>query len=485
MRGVEVLLHRRFLLVARRMRLAREVDLPHELVDVVTRLLDLQLVVLRGEPRLVDLLGEARDRGALVAELLLLARDVVAQLALDGADAARAHRRDLGPQRLLHRREVGSGERELVRARAERGLDLVARLVRRARGFHVVFEFLHVAPDRIDLRGPLLRGGLRRRELQGEPRRHCDRERAAYRLRERGHGGLQVLAGRQLGELRVPGLERRVEAGGETLPRGPLRRLVVLALQVGAHEVERGLALRRRPLERERRVVAHARERGGRVGEQRVVGDRRPRQSARIALRVDEVLEPERERLFRRELVAARERGGDLHRPSHEQRCGQREPRLGEHVAPERQEAAQPRILEHGEAGVAELGGDDIGCLCAQRLDGGQRRPVGRQRDHAVPPRTETLQELVVQPHDRRALPVALGIVGGRRHQVRARHGAELRECPGQRRRAAAVHAEDDEEVSLHRAMVRQGRRNRSGTSSVRAWWIPCSHRPSSPQQSP
>ncbi len=179
------------------------------------------------------------------------------------------------------RGQVRARERELVGARAQRRLDLVARLVRGARGFDVALELAHVAARGVDLRRALLRGGLGRGQLLGEPRRHRDRKGGARGLRERGDRRLRILAGRQLGQLRVARVEHRVETRGEALAARALRGLVMLALQSRADEVARGLALGGRRLERERGVVAHARERTGRIGEQRIVGDRRARQPAR------------------------------------------------------------------------------------------------------------------------------------------------------------------------------------------------------------
>ena len=180
------------------------------------------------------------------------------------------------------RGQVGARQRELVGARAKRRLDLVARLVRRVRGFDVALRARACSGAiGIDLSRALLRGGLGRGQLLGEPRRHRDRKGGARGLRERGDRRLRILAGWQLGQLRVPSVEHRVETRGEALAARALRGLVMLALQSRADEVARGLALGGRRLERERGVVAHTRERTGRIGEQRIVGDRRARQPAR------------------------------------------------------------------------------------------------------------------------------------------------------------------------------------------------------------
>ena len=244
--------------------------------------LDLQLLVLRAEPRVVDLLGEPRDRRALVAQLLLQAGDVVAQLALDRADAARAYRRDLGVQRLPDGGQVCARQRELVGARAKRRLDLVASLVRGARGIDVALELVHVPargvrpPPRAAAQRPGSRPAPRRATAASRPQ---GRRARIARARRPPPADPCRAAARPASRSprRAP---RRDPRRGS---RGAARfgRLVMLALQSRADEVARGLALGGRGLERERGVVAHTRERTGRIGEQRIVGDRRARQPAR------------------------------------------------------------------------------------------------------------------------------------------------------------------------------------------------------------
>ena len=196
------------------------------------------------EPRLVDLLGETGDRRALVAELLLQARDVVAQLALDGADPARADRHNLGLHRFADAaRSARVSASSSVRARSAASISSRALCAERAAStWPSSSRMLRRIVSTSAARSP---GGLRRGELLREPRGHRGRERGARRLRERRHGGLRILAGRQLGELRVTRVEHGVEPRRETFAVRALRRLVMLALEIRPDEVARGLALRR------------------------------------------------------------------------------------------------------------------------------------------------------------------------------------------------------------------------------------------------
>ena len=389
MRRLEILLQRYFLLVPRCVGLARKVDLPDECFDVDARLRDLLFLILRSQPGMVDLLGEAGDGRTLVAQLLLLAGDRVAKLALDDADAARAHRRDLGAQRLADRGQVRTGQRELVGARPQRGFDLVARLVRRARGVDMALELGDTLPRHVHFRGALPGGRLACLQLLREPRRHCHRQGGTRGDDKRGDGGLRIHSGGQVGEFRVAAIERCVEAGREALARRPFRRLVVLSLQLRLDEVGRGFLLRSRGLERKRRIVANARQGSRDIREKRIVRHHCAGHPARISLGVDEMRVPQRERFFRRELISARKRGGHFHRPAHHQDAGGGETGCVEHAAPERQQPAQARILQHGKFGIAEFARDDARGVLAHPLDERQRHPAGGQWRHAVPARAE------------------------------------------------------------------------------------------------
>src|SRR4030095_6586482 len=99
----------------------------------------------------------------LFAALVLEARDVIAQLTVNGADSGRADRYDFGLHRFADAGQVGPRESELVGAGAQRRLDLVARLVRGARRLDMAFELAHVAADRVELRPAPARGVPRAR----------------------------------------------------------------------------------------------------------------------------------------------------------------------------------------------------------------------------------------------------------------------------------------------------------------------------------
>ena len=139
-------------------------------------------------------------------------------------------------------------------------------------------------------------------------------------------------------------------------------------------------------------------------------------------------------------------------------------PRCAEHRAPERHEAADPRVLQHRQRGVAEFGFVEAG----ERVGGAGVDALGIEAPPVVPGAAGLGQQPVVQLDDRQRLPVALGVVGvgpdrGPRH---AR--PELRQHPGGGRGAAAVHAE-------HHAApaARSGARRLAvacGASSSRLW---------------
>jgi hypothetical protein len=127
--------------VARRV-LSREVDLALT-VDVAAR----PSAWFCAPSRAIDLLSQSGDRR--VTQLLLQAGDDRAARARR-CRCTRAHRRDLGPQRLTNRREVRAW-RSSVRARRA-----ASRALRAERG--------------LNLGRTLQRGGLGRREFLGEPR---------------------------------------------------------------------------------------------------------------------------------------------------------------------------------------------------------------------------------------------------------------------------------------------------------------------------
>ena len=379
------LLQGSFLDVARCMRLACDLDLPDELVAIWRRAVDLHLLVVRGEARVIDLLGETGDRRALVYKLLLQAGDMVAQLALGGADPGRADRHDLGLHRLADAGRSARVKAKLVGAGTQRRLDLVACFVRgtgRRRGPRAPRMLRRIVSTSAARSPRPASPPVPARATGG----HRGRQSGARRVRERCHCCLRILPGRQLGDLGVTRVEHHIEPRRETFTGRALRASVMLPLEIGPDQIVgalrwAGLGLSGNTASSHTRAACRRRRRAAHRS------DRRPWHVARIALGVDQVLEPQRKRFLRRELVAAGERRGNLHRPAHHEHGGWCKAGRDDDVAPEQEQPAKTRVLEHRQARVAELGGDDFDGLAPQRFDGRLRQPVAGQSQHAVPAR--------------------------------------------------------------------------------------------------
>ena len=285
-------------------------------------------------------------------------------------------------------------------------------------------------------------------ELACEPRRDRLQQRRVGGLRERLHGAPRVGARGELGELPVACLERGVDSRRQRARARGAR--LAATLQVRADRRQRRLAFRAVHPQREPRVRHHVREHTRRGVEQAIVGDERARHAARAGFRLDEVVEPQRERLLRCHGIAPREGGGDLDRSADHQHGGHVEVGGRQPLAPERRREREPRIVQHDVRRVAELGGD-------QRVgvgrEGAYRRPlepaVGR-RHQRVPAQAEQREEALVERDQRRTLPAVVRLARWRYDEFPAGHGTGADQPAGQRGGPAAGAGQEEKGVAAH-----------------------------------
>ena len=285
-------------------------------------------------------------------------------------------------------------------------------------------------------------------ELACEPRRDRLQQRRVGGLRERLHGAPRIGAGGKLGELPVALLERGVDARRQRARARGTR--LAAALEVRADHRQRRLAFRAVHPQRKPRVRHHVREHARRGVEQPVVGDERARQAARAGFRLDEVVEPQRERLLRCHGIAPREGGGDLDRSADHQHGGHVEVGGRQPLAPERRREREPCIVQHDVRRVAELGGD-------QRVrvgrEGAYRRslePAVGRRHQRVPAQAEQREEALVERDQRRTLPAVFRLARWRCDELPAGHGTGADQRAGKRGGPAAGAGQEEKGVAAH-----------------------------------
>ena len=119
-----------------------------------------------------------------------------------------------------------------------------------------------------------------------------------------------------------------------------------------------------------------------------------------------------------------------------------RHPQRVQHTPPQRQQAAQTRILDGPQRHAVKIlpqQRQQLGFGCAGRCG---VPPAILQGPWVVPGAAQRGQQTLVDRHDARMLPEPFRIVGSRWHQRIAQCHAMQIEHPGQCRCAAAVHAQ-------------------------------------------
>ena len=107
-------------------------------------------------------------------------------------------------------------------------------------------------------------------------------------------------------------------------------------------------------------------------------GQERPRCASRPELGVEEVPEPEQERDLPGEPIPEPEGFGDLDRVPREQHVTRSSAHPAEHPCPEREEPADPRILQDEQRRRPELAADGVHQLVLEARSRGARPPVRR-----------------------------------------------------------------------------------------------------------
>ena len=177
----------------------------------------------------------------------------------------------------------------------------------------------------------------------------------------------------------------------------------------------------------------------------------------------DQVVQPERERFLRRARIEARERGGDLGRPSHEQNAAHLETCGFQALAPERCREREPRFVQKRVLGRAVLPGDQRIRFGGKRTDGRPLPPAFGQRGQRIPARSQRGEQPLVEGGERRGLPRRMVSPGRPGHERAPGVGAGMGKRGRERGRAAARAGEEEEGGSAHRVLGSAGRSRRAG----------------------
>ena len=217
------------------------------------------------------------------------------------------------------------------------------------------------------------------------------RQRAAESRRRRIEGRADAVQLAGVGPVRLaPGPPREdAEAVPDPGRDAGIRQQPVVAAammaQVGREErvdvrLRRGAVA---PRQRQAEVPADAAERRGPVRQQIVVAHVGARQVARVGLGVEDVAQPDEVRHERVDPVAGLERGGDVERAADGRDDARPGVEPGQRVGPERQQAADARVLEDEQPALAVLRAQHLQGPLAQQ---GRRRATRAQLRSKRPP---------------------------------------------------------------------------------------------------
>ena len=194
--------------------------------------------------------------------------------------------------------------------------------------------------------------------------------------------------------------------------------------------------------EGESKLFCNARDYRSPILDELIVGHEATRSAAAIALRKQEMVEPQKSSTLLFDAVCGGERSRDLERIPYREDVARRDFQPREHSRPEWNEPTYPRILDDEERGVSVLVANDACHSLDERIGLGGFLPSAWQRREVIPRRSGGFQQLFVQPIDRLRFEEAALIQRGCAHQsARERRPAET-EHAGERRGAAAVHSE-------------------------------------------
>ena len=179
------------------------------------------------------------------------------------------------------------------------------------------------------------------------------------------------------------------------------------------------------------------------IAQQCIVGNQGARHVARARFGIDQVARPEKLADGPGQFVAMGERNRYFQRMAADQQGPRFNAERIENPGPERHQAAQARVLDAPESGLAKLGFHQIGDGDARLVCSGTLQPSSRHRPRVVPSHVQPVQQALMDGDDVLMLPESSGIVIAWPHHARTKFHAQQVEHPRHGGRAAAMHPEN------------------------------------------
>ncbi len=279
--------------------------------------------------------------------------------------------------------------------------------------------------------------------LQRPRGRIADRRISAPLTLELAEEGIECRIGRlprrcQLPHLVVHVEQHRVQAG---------HRIHPISTQAAVQECIHLCGLCLAPATRQAESRQARAQRATPILHQRVVGHEDPFRIAAGLFCFEHVRQPQQARAMLGQAVAAAQGCSHLHRMAGNDHVTWLRLGVFEYLLPQRHQPAHARILDDGPP--APLRGQREHHIAQARAGIAHRRmaqPAGRQRTRVAPIHSQCREDLLVRSHHACILVIATRIVVriGRKQMV-AGFESQPRESPRHRRRAAAVHAENQQ----------------------------------------